>query len=326
VALTERVTNDYDNWTQGGDLAWTLLNGNSKAKNTSDLTGTIYTSTIRKSFVLSHAAQQATLLVKGRRYLYPVSNAHPGSATTLVRLRDADSVWHTLYNQGSGNGSLLTFLSDLNIKPYLSKAGTYRLQFTAIVGACEDAGSTWRKGWVQFEDVSLMVRGVTDWWVYFDEDAGTTEEIVSGATFLEPAAVLELFNVVKTTAPVTKEERLIAGIDDNTVLIFETGAPDGYYETDDEDFGYSGMDKQFDEVQFESSAEAPHAVTVSVSTDSGLTWTPIGTVIAQRGKACSVFTCITAEKFRVRFRGLGFHLNSYTLYAYPKGKMAKEAV
>jgi len=326
VALTERVTNNYLRWTQGGDLAWTLLNGNSKAKSTSDLTSNVYTSTIEKSFILSHAVQQATLLVKGRRYLYPVSNAHPGAARTIIKLRYAPASWHVLYDQTSGDGSLQTFLDELDIKPYLAFAGTYILQFTAIVAGCEDAVSTWRKGWVQFEDVSLMVQGVTDWVVTLDENAGTAEEIVSGATFEEPAAVLELFNIVKTTAPVTKEERLIAGISDNTVLIFETGASDGYYETDDEDFGYSGMDKQFDEVQFESSAEAPHAVTVSVSTDSGLTWTPIGTVIAQRGKACSVFTCITAEKFRVRFRGLGFHLNSYTLYAYPKGKMAKEAV
>lgn len=326
MALTERVTNNYDEWIQGGDLVWTLLNGNSKAKSTSTLDATVYESAIVETFILSHAAQQATLLVKGRRYLYPVPNAHPGSATTIVKLRDADSVWHTLYNQGGGSGSLLTFLDELNIKPYLTKAGTYKLLFTAVVAGCEDEFSNWRKGWVQFEDVSLMVQGITDWVVTLDEDAGATEVIVSGATFLEPAAVLELFNIVKTTAPVTKEERLIAGIDDNTVLIFETGAPDGYYETDDEDFGYSGMDKQFDEVQFESSASAPHTVTVSVSTDSGLTWTPIGTVIAQRGKVCSVFACITAEKFRVRFRGLGFHLSSYTLYAYPKGRMAKEAV
>jgi len=86
------------------------------------------------------------------------------------------------------------------------------------------------------------------------------------------------------------------------------------------------MDKTLDEVQFESGAEAPHTVTVHVSVDSGLTWTPIGTVVAQRGKVCSVFTCITAEKHRVSFRGAGLHLSSYTLYAIPRGSMPKEAV
>jgi len=324
MALTERVENNYGAWTQGGDLAWALSSGNTKARNSSILaSGTSYESTIRKSFVLSRLADTATLTVKGRRYVVDSPNE---TARVIIELRDADSVWHSLYDQSGGSGTLVTWLDALDISSYLTKGGTYRLRFTAIVkSAIPESPPPWSiVSYVQCEHVSLMVDSAIAWEKEFDEPAAVTSSLVTGDTFIEPAAVVEFFDIVKTTPAVTKEERLIAGIDDNTVLIFATGTPDGYFETDDEDYGHPGMDKTLDEVQFESNASAPHTVTVRASTDSGLTWERIGQVVAQRGKTCSVFCCITAEKHRVCFRGNGLRLSSWAMYAIPRGRMPKQ--
>lgn len=222
----------------------------------------------------------------------------------------------TLY-EGSGTLDLEYVLDSLDITEHLNATGTYRLTLTVRVAASNGDDAI-----VTYQDLSLWT-GVA-WEITLDELAGATEKFVSGATFLEPAAVVEHFDCVKTTPAVTKEERLIAGIDDNTVLIFATGTPNGRFDTDDEDFGYPGMDKTLDEVQFESSAESPHTITIYASTDSGLTWELLGTVVAQRGRTCSVSAWITAVKHSVSFRGPGLHLSSYVMYAIPRGRMPKQ--
>lgn len=320
MALSERVTNDYDNWTQAGNLAWTLEEGNSKARNTS-IGGVTYTSTIEKTFDLTRNAVEATLTVQGARS----AGVDVGIARAIVKLKDADGAWHVLYDQSGTVGST-TYLSALDIQHLLLKAGTYTLQFTAIVkaGLISTPPPVFDHSNVLFEDVSLQADTITTYEKLFTETLDLQEQFVMGSTFIETLDLIEHFSIVKTTPAVTKEERLLAGKTDNSVLIFETGTADGYFDTDDEDFGHSGMEKTLDEVQFESGAVSPHTVTIYVSTDSGFTWTSIGQVVAQRGRTCSLFTCITATKHRVRFRGNGLYLSSYILWAIPRGRMPKQ--
>lgn len=322
MALSERVTNDYDNWTEAGDLAWVLLDGNATARNTSSTSTVItYTSTISKTFDLSRNAVEATLNVVGRRRVSPLGEN--GSSRTIIKLKDVDDVWHVLYDQEGNQGGSTTYLSSLDIASLLTQAGTYTLQFTAVVKSGTQNGS-FRPSWAQFESVSLMADTVTTHVKLLTETLDITEVLIIGSTFLETLGLVEHFDAVKTTPAVSKEERLLAGKTDNEIYIFEAADPTGEYCTDDEDFGHPGMVKTLSEVQFESSATSPHSVEVRVSIDSGLTWTSIGVVIAQRGVVCSVAPWITAEKHRVCFQGPGLRLSSYTLYAIPRGKMLRE--
>lgn len=325
MALKERVENDYDNWTQSGDQDWVLSDSNSKAQQTSDESDASFTGVIQKSFELTGRVQAATLTVRGKLSAVEVSIWIPGIAQAIVKLKDADGVWHKLYDGSGGDAAAMYFLNELDISSYLSKAGTYILRFIATVrSSSSSSGGAWSTSYVQFMLASLMASYAIDWDLTFDEPAGATEKFVSGMSFNEPAKVVEHFNIVKTTPAVTEQERLIAGIDNNDVLIFDTGTPAGRFDTDDEDYGYPGMDKTLDEVQFESSAESPHTITVYASTDSGLTWVLLGTVVAQRGKTCSVFACITAVKHSISFRGDGLYLSSYVMYAIPRGRMPKQ--
>jgi hypothetical protein len=117
----------------------------------------------------------------------------------------------------------------------------------------------------------------------------------------------------------TRDERLLACLDTKSAYTFDTSTPYGVFDTDDEDFGMVGKDKTLSEIFFESMADAPHSVTVSVSTDSGRTWVQIGTVPVQSGTSGTVHPWISAEKFRVRFAGAGLYLCAYTIWAIPRG-------
>jgi len=315
---TERVTNDYANWTQSGDKAWELSGGDGNARITST-DDTRYVCVIEKSFELSGRARLATLTVQGRRYKVLGEFPNHGYAGTMVSLKDPDGTWHLLYNQwGVGDGSLITFLS-LDISSFLSKAGTYYLRFVASVGASRDNG-TWTDAYVQFGDVSLMA--LTLWELTFEYLAPATESFVSGMTLLEPAPATEYFTIARTVPYAATDKKLLCAKTDSKVYEFEEGTPEGIFDTRDEDFGLPGQEKTLSEIHLSSSAEAPHTVSVYVSTDAGLTWTPYGERVISKGVIGLIFPWVTKEAFTVRFKGDGLHLDSFTLYAIPRGQEA----
>ncbi len=320
MALTERVTNNYDKWTQSGDLTWELRDDDSKARLTSDALGNASHSAIEKSFELTGeaAVKTATLTVARTKY----KAARGGRAVAAIKLKDADDVWHSLPISFSAGSGLLTFLDELDIKSYLTKEGTYILRFSATVKAT-DVGY-WIPSYYQFNDVSLMAEKYVDWEKTFLESAPATESYVSGMTFLEPAPATEYFMLGRTVPLASVDEKLLVAKTDKKVYEFVDGAPEGIFDIHDEDFGMPGVDKTFDKAQFSSPAEAPHTVEVLISTDSGLTWTSYGLYTVSKGVAGRVSVWITAEKFCVRFKGAGLNLDAYSLYGVPRGAEVPE--
>jgi len=331
MALTERVTNDYDKWTQSGDQPWTLSDDNDKAKIESPYDDTQYINYIEKTFELTGAAgvKTATLSVTGRQFLPQTHESEgTGRATVVINLKDADDVWHQLFWRSgwatANSTALVTFLDEFDIKSYLPKAGTYTLQLKAAVRAAVGPPGTYYPSYIQYEDVHLLVEKFVDWEKEFDESAPATELFVSGMTFLEPAPTTEYFTIGRTIPLASVDEKLLVATTDKKVYEFLDGAPEGTFDIHDEDFGMPGVDKTLDKVQFSSPAEAPHTVEVLISTDSGLAWTSYGLYTVSKGIAGRVSIWITAEKFCVRFKGAGLHLDAYSLYGVPRGAEVPE--
>ena len=117
------------------------------------------------------------------------------------------------------------------------------------------------------------------------------------------------------------EELLLGGKTNKKVYEFSVGSPTGRFDTDDLDFGYPDMEKTLDYVAFESHAAVLHTVDVYVSTDSGRTWSKVGSASVRKGQLGQVYPWLTGERFRISFRGSGLYLHTIEAHAIPRGPL-----
>ena len=319
MALTERVAQDYQNWTQSGDQAWTIVSDTSARSEASDADA-VYRNVIEKSFDLDGGTREATLFVRGRIFTQEVYDV-AGTAHATIKILDPDGVWHELYDESGGNGTAQTLLDSIDISDILSKEGTYKLQFIAEVGAYK-VGAAWNLSYVMYTTMTLMAALHIDFELDLSEDVSVTEIFVQGLSLLEDVSVQEFFTIAKTTPLAATDEKLLAAKTDSKVYEFEQGTPAGIFDTKDEDFNLPGQEKTLAEIHLSSSAEAPHTVEVQVSTDASLTWTTVGIRVLSIGAVAIIFAWLTDEAFTIRFKGAGLHLDSFTLYAIPRGQEA----
>ena len=159
----------------------------------------------------------------------------------------------------------------------------------------------------------------------FEESLGLTESfsktkiVYKYKTFSEPLELQESFTIDKVISLGSKMPKLLACRSNKQISEFAAGTLEGVWDTDDLDFGYPGLDKILDFIEFVSQSETPHTVSVYVSTDSGWSWTYIGQDITFRGKNGMVWPWLTAEKVRLRFKGEGLRLQSIYTTAIPVG-------
>lgn len=327
MALETLVTNDYGTWTQsvGG---WALRVLNTYAKGSSGMASyALYNYEIKKAFVLDAAARESSLTVKAEVY---VADADPGpgetkldgSAEASIVLKDPSGVETTLW-WVEGDYSLQTALNALDIKAYCLLSGTYYLIFRGAVRSCRIIGvyaERFFQSYIQFFTVSLQINASTiEYELELTEELALKETVVIGLTFVEALNLTEHFTCAKTTPLASEDEKILAGKTDKAVYVFATGTPEGIWDSDDLDFGLPHQDKTLAEVQVESHAEAPHTVQIWLSTDSGKSWTYFDQCSVGTGLIGYLFPWMTAEKFRVRFKGDGLHLCSMTLWAIPRG-------
>jgi len=322
--LNDQDNLDYTNWTQSGDLAselrWdtTVRPRYWAVRYTSSGHATTYTGYIQKSFTIDRTAGagKALLTLKGSTKASP-----GGTAQLVVELQDADGVWHELLDTSGGTGVLETYLDEEDIKAYFTKSGEYTLRYKAVVlGVLGDDDT--EDSYVHVEDVHLQTDEAVLWELTLDEDVSVTETFIQGLSFLEDVSVKEFFTIAKTTPYAATDEKLLCGKTDSKVYEFADGTPEGTFDTRDEDFGLPGQEKTLAEIHLSSSAEAPHTVEVFISVDSGLTWVSAGLRTVSIGTVAVIFVWKTAEAFAVRFKGDGLHLDTFTLYAIPRGQEA----
>jgi len=154
MALTERVSEDWDNWTlsqfakEGGGTRIAMYSGE-----TLDLK----TGTAKRSFVLANPANAGTLTVESQDYDNRVY-LHPGYSKQQVVLEKPDSSEVILYTAENGNGSWYYTLNGEDIKAHLDAAGTYWLWLKGWArSSVDDLDAPSWYGWsqVKFRDISL---------------------------------------------------------------------------------------------------------------------------------------------------------------------------
>jgi len=330
MALTQRVVSHYDSWTQVGTHSWTISGTHAyqTAIAYSDLAGPgTYSYEIKTSFDATGVGRASKLTVWARVLKNepdppPGYSRDDGYARGAVYLKDADGVEHLLWEQEGSLGEQAV-LNEYDFKALITKAGTYWLILRAQVKSAwiyGVGGDSYHESYVTFGTLDLQLNDTTiDYEVELDEVLTRVESFISGITCVEHLDRIEYFTIIKTTPLVSKDEKLLAAKSDQKVYDFEQGDPDGRFDTKDEDFGMPGVDKTLCLVTFGSYADAPHTVEVWLSMNSGLTWEPCGQATVSKGTTGLVGVWATAEKHRISFRGAGLQLDSFSLYAIPRG-------
>ena len=323
MPYVSKLLNDADNpdfatWIQGGDMddgtyRWRLVHTVRpyRVSYIGNGTGATYVGTLEKSFTIDRAAGKAIISLTG------LTNTRSGGKAKLVVELIGPSGTTELLNVSGGTGVSERFLEEEDIKDYMQAAGAYLLRFTATVKKHDVAASS-----VGISYLHLQVDEAVEWELELNEDVSVTETFIQGLSFVEDVSVKEFFFLAKTTPYAPTDKKLLCAKTDSKVYEFDEGTPEGTFDTRDEDFGLPGQEKTLSEIHFSSSAEAPHTVSVYVSTDAGLTWVPYGRRVISKGVIGIIFPWGTEEAFSVRFKGAGLHLDSFTLYAIPRGQEA----
>ena len=323
MAWLEYLTNNYSLWPQISGY-YTLYSGDSCCYIISDESTAEWTDTIYKTFILEKPANDSELTVDNFRSVgFGADSA--GIASCQIILGKPSGPPVVLYS-GSGNLPWSLVLDKADITAHLQEAGTYTLYLVATVKSgytLIEGNFTWFTSEVHWGTVDLDIEAGATVEKEFLESVEVTEQFkVSHLTqrFLESVAVVESFSILKATPP-TPSQRVIfvATSADHKVHLFEEGAPPGYFDSPEIDYGIPGEDKTLEEVQCLSDSPTPHTVSLYVSTNAGKTWTSIGSTTIYRGVKGFIYPYITAESFVLRFAGDALHLFSYTAYARPSG-------
>jgi len=139
-------------------------------------------------------------------------------------------------------------------------------------------------------------------------------------TWGELVTPIESLSFYKSTPAVLSEELLLVARADHKLYSFMVGAPVGSWDSSDITFDFPGMEKTLSEIRFWGEPESAITVAVSVSVDSGNTWTNISSVLLDSARSAVVFPWMTAEKFRIRFQATGLYLSGYAAYALPRSR------
>lgn len=329
MSLTERITNDYSTWTQG-PKAWYIYgpSGNKHARGSSGVGDySLHSYEIKKSFTVVASARQSSLTVWAEVYKAdpdpdPGVTKYEGSAKGQVYLKKPDGTEQLLWEQ-DGSLTQQKVLDALDICSHVVEVGTYWLIFRGTVKSCwffSLAGDSYFQSFVDFWTVSLQINDTAvSHELTFDEALGLQESFVTGITLVETLNLTEHFVCTKTTPLASEDEKIIAAKTDKKVYAFDVGTPEGVWDSDDLDFGLPNQDKTLSEVQVESQADTPHTVQVYISVNSGRIWSLFDQCLVGAGSIGSLFPWITSEKIRIRFKGIGLHLCSFTLWAIPRG-------
>lgn len=289
-----------------------------------------HTFEMKKCFEVAGAAHQSHVTVQASGHKADPGQQFggsyfAGSCKVYIYLVDADGVNNLLYSNTASFGTQ-NVLEEEDLNSYITKTGTYCLRFVVKVTAAKEVTVDWdyyEASVARFHSASLMVNDTTvAYEIVLTEVVTPTERFLSGVTLIEEVTPVEHFTVGKTTPHAATDEKLLCSKTDDKVYEFEQGAPTGRFDTRDEDFGLPGQDKTLEKVTFESPAEAPHTVSVYVSTDAGLTWILQGQRTVSLGVEGVVSVWKTTEKFSVSFRGDGLQLSAFSLYAIPRGPEA----
>ena len=313
MALTQRVDGDYSNWSgsifdQVDYEAYIESLGNS----TNDRTGYM-----EKEFTLARAATDADLTLRSQGF----KSSRPGSKLSAeVKIIKPDTSEVSLWS-ASGGYAKQYVLSSEDITAHLAAAGTYKIRIDVTVASGFDVFHY--KSWVKFFECDISVDTVVSHTKTLTESLGLAETFakVKGVakTLADALGLIEHFDVQKAEALGTSEEKIVGG-SGTAVKIFDVGAAEGTFDTDDLDMGMPGTEKTYDRVSFTSDSETPHTVSVYYSLDSGGSWTYAGQAVVQKGALATVFIWITAEVARLRFIGTSLNLSSHRVYAVPRGK------
>jgi hypothetical protein len=150
------LTNNYDKWTQDPTESWDI-SPSTQCNVTSGDDLVELDCFISKQFYLLNPARVATLTVRGSRT--PGAGDTPGSTIAQVRIIKPDTSTVSLYYEYGACG-LTYYLNAADIKTSLNQAGTYTLEFEAIVQSGVTYGidyDTYYPSTVQFNNVVFTV-------------------------------------------------------------------------------------------------------------------------------------------------------------------------
>lgn len=220
-----QVINNYNTWINNG---FVFYDSGTRIGKYSEEDFNEYTATIYKNFTVEEVPKSASLQVEARGWKH--SAGEEGQAWLRVRLRDANSNWHTIYNAQKSDGEW-AYIVNQSILSYITKAGNYRLELYTLV----QSGRTWYESpppphyvyytsYGQFRDVDLTVIWDED---QYTQSYGWLDDINVNIAIKKTKTVLEALGSGEITSKeslLTKSEilKLSENYSSKTTKVFRT--------------------------------------------------------------------------------------------------------